>query len=184
MHPVDHCFFSNMAPCGFPDRAFTVREIPSVLRIVNFPWNKVYRTGFLRQAGILFPDLRLHEDIRPHWQSCLRAERFGILNWAPPLIHHFEFPGANRATSYVGEDRLAAFETLTDVLDEIRSLPQASVLVAELLGLADDLLGWMCRAAPEDMAARFREAARALHDQARHSPGEVPKASDMGQIIS
>ena len=181
MHTVDNLFFSNIPLCSYPDRSFTLAEIPSVLRTVNFPWNKVYRTDFLRRARISFPDHRMHEDILPHWASFLAARRFGILHWAPPLIHHFEAPRAGRATNYTGEQRLAAFETLLDVHARIRAHPLSDMLLPEVISFSENLVEWMIRAAPPEGRERYRVAADVYFD--RIGRGRVKRpASVMGQL--
>jgi len=182
MHIDDNRFFSNMLASGFGGQTFRVTDIPSVLRIINFPWNKIYRTGFLRSTGIVFPDLRMHEDIRVHWQSCLRAKHFGILNWAPPLIHHIEEPDGQRATNYKGPDRRVAFETLEDVFKEFKTHPLADLMVPEMLEFADDLLSWMIAQAPE-MEPGLTEAAERLYASLGQRPGQI-MATDMGEILS
>ena len=127
---------------------------------MNFPWNKLYRTAFLRTENIRFPDLRVHEDIRPHWQSCLRAERFAVLNWAPPLVHHFELGAENRATDYMGPDRKMAFDTMAEVYDGFAHMPHKDLWRAELVAFAQDLLRWMCQRAPQHQALYEAAATR------------------------
>ena len=162
MHETDNRFFSTLPASTFPATTFRLSELPAAPRTVNFPWNKVYRRDFLDRAGIVFPDMRMHEDIRPCWQSFLRAERFGVLDWAPPLVHHFVAPGGARATNYTGPERLAAFDTLREVLAEVAAHPLAALLAPELRAFAADLAGWMCAAAAPDRARRYRTAADAL----------------------
>ena len=183
MHPVDNRFFSNINLCSYPNRTFALEEIPSVLRTVNFPWNKVYRTEFIRRAGIRFPDYRMHEDILPHWASFLAAKRFGILHWAPPLIHHFEAPRAKRATNYVGEHRLAAFETLLDVHARNQAHPLAAILHPELISFSEALVDWMTRAAPAEWGQRYTAAAAEFFDRLARD-GVTRPATQMGQILA
>ena len=183
MHPVDNRFFSNINLCSFPNRTFVLDEIPSVLRTVNFPWNKVYRTEFIRRADIRFPDYRMHEDILPHWASFLAAGRFGILHWAPPLIHHFEAVHGKRATNYVGEHRLAAFETLLDVHARNQAHGLAEMLHPELIAFSQALVDWMIRTAPADWGQRYSTAAVAFFEQLGRD-GVTRQATQMGQILA
>lgn len=183
MHRVDNRFFSNISQCSFPSRTFTLDEIPSVLRTVNFPWNKVYRTEFVRRAGIRFPDYRMHEDILPHWTSFLTAGRFGILHWAPPLIHHFEAPRSTRATNYVGDLRLAAFETLLEVHARNQAHPLAEMLHPELIAFSESLVDWMIRTAPVDWGRRYGSAAEVFFEQLGRD-GVTRQATQMGQILA
>ncbi len=50
MHKLDSAFFSGIPDSGFPNGTFKIDDLPSVLRIINFPWNKVYKREFLLSA--------------------------------------------------------------------------------------------------------------------------------------
>jgi len=158
----DGQFFAEFAPCGFPGQSFALSQAPGAIKTINFPWNKIYRTDFLRGANIRFPALKVHEDIRPNWQGFLRAKRFGILNWAPPLVYHFEAHEGARATHYIGPERTAAFETLAEVYQELRAHPLAKDLTPELEAFTADLLRWMTERAP-DLSDMLTASAKTLY---------------------
>ena len=143
MHQVDNAAFTRVEQANFPVGTHTLAEFPQVLNTVNFPWNKVYRRDFLKSAKIHFPDLRMHEDIPPHWDSFLRCERFGLLSWAPPLLTHFEFDEGHRATNYIGEQRLGIFPELQALFREIRTHPQADLVVLEFKSFCQGMFTWM-----------------------------------------
>ncbi len=73
----------------------------------NYPWNKIYRTSFLRDNGIGCSDILVHEDVELHWRGFLEArtilasDRIGII--------HFVQPGGGRLTNHTGAERLAVF---------------------------------------------------------------------------
>jgi len=143
MHPIDRAFFSHAVDGSFPLKQIRLKDRPKAPATINFPWNKLYRTAFLREAGITFPDLRMHEDITPHWQSFLRCRTFGVLFWAPPLITHYEIPDSGRATQYVGEKRMAAFAELAQVETELLTHPDAELLTPVFREFCSSLFGWM-----------------------------------------
>lgn len=143
MHGVDRAFFSRDPTADFPVQQFRLKDRPDVLATVNFPWNKLYRRTFLQEAGIVFPDLRMHEDITPHWQSFLRCRGFGLLYWAPPLLTHYEIPQADRATQYVGERRMGVFSELARVELELLAHPDADRLQPVFAEFCAQLFGWM-----------------------------------------
>ena len=143
MHTGDNQFFSSMPMSSFPAQLFTLGNIPAAARTIAFPWNKVYRRDFLDSIRLRFPEQRMHEDIAPHWQSFLRARRFGVLNWAPPLIHHYEHQFGCRATNYVGPERLAVFATLAELANEVRIHEDSNCLMAELGRFCEDIFHWM-----------------------------------------
>ncbi|TDK50910.1 glycosyltransferase family 2 protein [Antarcticimicrobium luteum] len=181
MHQVDRVFFSRDPHSPFPAQTFRLKERPGALATVNFPWNKLYRRAFLQRAAITFPDLRMHEDIAPHWQSFLRSESFGILYWAPPLLTHYEIPHADRATQYVGEKRMDVFAELSRIEDELLAHPDAGVLQPVFADFCDNLFGWLTGplcAAGDDAArlwqAQYREAVEAFWEAAQTPrPGET-----------
>ncbi|MDC0660437.1 glycosyltransferase family A protein [Leisingera sp. SS27] len=143
MHPVDRRFFSRSPEASFPLQRFRLQDRPEAMATVNFPWNKLYSRGFLQQAAVSFPDLRMHEDITPHWQSFLRCRQFGVLDWAPPLITHWEIPEGGRATQYVGEKRMAVFGELANVEEELLAHGQADLLLPVFGAFCEDLFTWM-----------------------------------------
>ncbi|KIC22127.1 glycosyltransferase family A protein, partial [Leisingera sp. ANG-Vp] len=143
MHPVDRRFFSRAPEACFPVQRFRLQDRPEAMATVNFPWNKLYDRAFLLEARISFPDLRMHEDITPHWQSFLRCRMFGVLDWAPPLITHWEVPEGGRATQYVGEKRMDVFAELANVEAELLTHAGAGRLLPVFADFCDDLFTWM-----------------------------------------
>ncbi len=143
MHQVDAAFFTRVEHAPFPMGTVTLEEMPSALNTVNFPWNKIYRREFLQRADIRFPDLRMHEDIPPHWHSFLRAERFCVLGWTPPLITHYEIEQGSRATNYIGARRLGVFPLLRDLHQELNQHSSAEILLPEFEAFCDDMFTWM-----------------------------------------
>ncbi len=141
-----------------------LRDAPDMLRTVAFPWNKLYRTRFVREAGIRFPDLRLQEDVEPHWRSFLMAERFRVLDAGPPLLHHFQIAGAGRATNEVSPRRLLAFEAIDRCFDALAPLREDKDLFAQFAIFSMDLCRWAVSLFEGDpLSARAQGAAgRAL----------------------
>lgn len=177
MHQVDRAFFSRGPYGAFPNQQFRLKDRPGALATVNFPWNKLYRRDFLRQAGIRFPDLRMHEDITPHWQSFLRCEAFGVLYWAPPLVTHYEIPQGARATQYVGEKRMGIFEELARVEAELLTHPDAEILKPVFVEFCGHLFHWMtgplCSANDADSRlwqGRYKAAVAAFWEAAQTTP--------------
>ena len=83
----------------------------------NYPWNKIYRTTFLRDHAIGCSDILLHEDVELHWrsffhaQTILASDRIGV-------IHFVEGTGS-RLTNRTGPERLEIFTPLTRIAGEI-----------------------------------------------------------------
>lgn len=187
MHRPDRSFFSGW-PADYPIALFSPAERVSALSTVNFPWNKCYRRTFLLEAGIRFPDIRMHEDITPHWQSFLRCEKFGVMYWAPPLLTHFELRAGGRATDYIGEKRLGVFEELSSLRAELAAHPQASELEKVFETFCADLFTWMTSdlcsgsdAESRHWAGRYRDAIASFRGAAgsiRYSPPPPGASND------
>ncbi|MFY0312385.1 glycosyltransferase family A protein [Leisingera sp. D0M16] len=166
MHGVDRTFFSRGPEASFPVQRFRPQDRSGAMGTVNFPWNKLYRRGFLQDAGIRFPDLRMHEDITPHWQSFLRCRMFGVLYWAPPLITHWEVPEGGRATQYVGEKRMGVFEELAKLETELLAHRQGGRLQPVFAAFCNDLFNWMSRSLCEGGDAGVRKWGRTYAEAA------------------
>jgi glycosyltransferase involved in cell wall biosynthesis len=155
MHLVDRQFFSSWGQGRFPVSQVILDERPNAVGTVNFPWNKLYRREFLIEQGIFFPEhLRMHEDIFPHWDSFLSCKGFGVLDWAPPLITHYEVASDSRATQYVGDKRIGVFETLRDVEARLLLHPSVKKLSPIFMKFCEDLFRWLlqgvsCSADPD-----------------------------------
>ncbi len=161
MRKTDAALFAELPGPGFPTQLFTLAEAPQMLRMTNYPWNKLYRREFLHAAGITFPDFRLHEDILPHWHSFMRARRFAVLGWAPPLIHHFEDENGNRATNHVGPDRLDLFPILEQLHHDIGAHPARDILLPQFNAFHDAVFDWLVNVVarkPDAMGRNWREA--------------------------
>ena len=147
--------FSNADHWGQPDwdEAFwqaahlaigTLNEAPRAARpllaqTANYPWNKVYRTAFLRDHGIRFAATPVHEDISPHWLCFLQAGR--ILTSDRACVWHMVAAAEGRQTNRRGAERLAVFDALAPVVMATDAPAMRVALVTFVLGLADWIRG-------------------------------------------
>lgn len=87
---------------------------PTLAQTANYPWNKIYRTAFLRDHGIGCADTQVHQDIPLHWLGYLAARRIltsdRICAW-----HHVSAAGG-RLTNRSGPERLEVFDALAPVM--------------------------------------------------------------------
>ncbi len=168
MHHTDRAIFTRR-PGSFPSPIYRLKDRPGVAATVNFPWNKLYRRQFLLDAEICYPDLRMHEDIAPHWQSFLRCDRFAVLYWAPPLLTHYEVADGRRATNYIGENRMPVFDELRRLQQEIAAHPEVDTISPVFGHFRFHLFHWLtdvlCADGTPDAAlwrGRYGEAITAL----------------------
>ncbi len=88
----------------------------------NYPWNKIYRTDFLRDHAIACSDILLHEDVELHWRSFIHArhilasDRIGVI--------HFVQDGGRRLTNRTGPERLEVFTPLARIARELEAQTQ------------------------------------------------------------
>jgi glycosyltransferase involved in cell wall biosynthesis len=98
---------------GLAQRALSLVSEEAAQQLVqtaNYPWNKIYRTEFLREHNILCSETKVHNDIELHWRSFFHAK--AILSSDSIGVTHFVNQTAQRLTNYVGQSRLDVFVPL------------------------------------------------------------------------
>ena len=84
----------------------------ALVQTANYPWNKIYRTAFMRAADLRCSQTRLHNDILLHWQSFACADT--ILASDRIAAHHEIRPGGARLTNEASTRRLQVFTPLRE----------------------------------------------------------------------
>jgi glycosyltransferase involved in cell wall biosynthesis len=115
------------------------KQKSDVLQLVNFPWNKIYRTSFLRTNDIKFQDLPVHNDIYFHWNSIMKANE--IVVHGAKLVNHYVLENRQQMTNTNGEVRLYVFQALEKVLATIRLEQEIDALPA-FFCFTQNLLKW------------------------------------------
>ena len=108
---------------------------PDLAQIAAYPWNKVYRTAFLRDHDIRCADTPVHQDITLHWLTFLHART--LLTSDRACVWHMIADGAGRLTNRRGPERLRVFETLVPVLAADPPPDMMVALVRFVLHLSD-----------------------------------------------
>jgi glycosyltransferase involved in cell wall biosynthesis len=88
-------------------------KVPELIQLTAYPWNKVYRTDFLREAGVRCTEIMVHNDIELHWMSFLRASRILVSDRVAAV--HVVHCGGARLTNRNGAERLEMFRALDPV---------------------------------------------------------------------
>ena len=91
----------------------------ALCRIAAYPWNKIYRTAFLRDQGIRCTEIPVHNDVELHWMSFLKARV--IAASARVGCEHFVHEEGARLTNRTGAERLRVFEALSNLFDALES---------------------------------------------------------------
>lgn len=140
--PYDDAFWRQAGMGGRALRDLPEAARPILARTANYPWNKIFRTDFLRVQRIACAEMLVHEDIEPHWAAFLRAERI-LASDRIAAVHHVAH-GANRLTDRRGKERLEVFSTLAQLFSEVEAVaPERHAFVPAFLWFTADLLDWI-----------------------------------------
>jgi len=136
----------------------TPKAAAELARTANYPWNKIYRTEFLRAHAIGCSDILVHEDVELHWRSFLNARR--ILASDRVGVIHFVSPQGARLTNRTGAERLDLFGPLGRLAMEIR-LKSPATYALPFFDFAIGLFDWI---AGNLDSAHHDAFATAVHD--------------------
>ena len=145
-----------------------VPEIPTVLspkqaaricRISAYPWNKIYRTSFLRENEIRCTEIMVHNDLELHWTGFLHARH--ILASSRLCCEHFVHKSGRRLTNRSGIERLEVFRALEAVQSAVAS--DASIAATYADAAAEfylNLFRWIDGTLAPDLRAPFHTKAQ------------------------
>ena len=125
----------------------------------NYPWNKIYRTGFLRDHGLRCSEIPVHNDIALHWRSFVHGR--DILASDRVAVTHFVHSGGARLTNRRGVERLKVFGALEQVASEIKAgeIGARGDLMLALLRFSSGLVEWIRANIPASIAPKLDRAA-------------------------
>ncbi|MAW08319.1 MAG: glycosyl transferase [Halobacteriovoraceae bacterium] len=109
--------------------------------VAAYPWNKIYRTAFLRNNGIRCTEIPVHNDIELHWRSFLSAKR--ILASSFLCAEHFVVDNGERLTNRSCHTRLRVFEALTPLHSLLRNHVQPTLFLVPFMGFYTRLFYWI-----------------------------------------
>ena len=124
---------------------------PILAQTANYPWNKIYRTAFLRDHGIGCAATSVHQDVPLHWLGYLAARR--VLTSDRICAWHGVSTAGARLTNRSGPERLEVFAALTPVAEAARGASPAwhAALARFSLGLFE----WGSARIEPDLAPRM-----------------------------
>lgn len=126
--------------------------------IAAYPWNKIYRTDFLRDENIRCTEISIHNDIEIHWMSFLRART--VLYSDRICCEHFVAPGKSRLTNKTGRERLEVVRALSNVQREFGSNPTTLPFLEAFVGFYMGLFGWINQQIDPSLRDDFHRAIR------------------------
>jgi len=121
----------------------TEKQAAILCGLAAYPWNKIYRTAFLRQHSIRCTELPVHNDIELHWSSFISAEV--ILCCSILGARHYVAEDGLRLTNNRSEDRLRVFEAFSAICARISHADSNKKInfVEPLMVFARNLISWI-----------------------------------------
>jgi len=148
------------AGAGAVPSPITTATATRLCRIAAYPWNKIYRTGFLRDNAIRCTEITVHNDIELHWMSFLKARR--ILVSSLLGCEHFVVDRGQRLTNRRGDERFAVFRALEAVQAELLVNPQMTDFAEPFAEFHTRLFGWISDTLTPDLRGDFAGLVRSF----------------------
>lgn len=125
---------------GQNSRIVMLDDNEALLRLTNYPWNKLYRTQFIHRIGLRFSDTIVQNDVYAHWQSLLGASRILVTD----LVQCTQTTTAagSRISNTWDSRRLQAFIALRETYALVQRNPLPRVETA-FWAFYHDLIHWM-----------------------------------------
>ena len=144
------------------EASLTRARAASLAKVANYPWNKIYRTDFLRSNGLRCSETPVHNDILLHWGGFLRAR--SILASRAIGARHVVRARTGHLTRSVGPERLCLHDALSDVLPVLRGAEDRALFTAHFVEFAHSVIRWNLSMLRGEVRRAFADAARAwLH---------------------
>ncbi len=155
MPPIDKNIWDSVL-AGRESAIIDLDSAAQFLVTINYPWNKILRTSFIRRTDWRFSTARINEDILPHWAAYMKAGRFLAVNRS--LSIHRLVPGREQHTNTFDERRLEMFSALKDAerLFEDNPLFKAKYYPIFIVFKAG-LLEWAHKQLRQDLHGLYRE---------------------------
>ncbi|MDE4175253.1 glycosyltransferase [Phaeobacter sp. PT47_59] len=124
-----------------------------IAQIAAYPWNKIYRTAFLRDEAIRCTEIPVHNDIELHWSGFLKARR--ILASGALCCEHFVAEQGSRLTNRRSADRLEVFQALAPLHRVLRDSRREPEFLLAMTGFYTRLFDWILGTLEEQYHAEF-----------------------------
>lgn len=96
----------------------TLDQVPELLNLTNYPWDRVFRTATYQECGLRFGSTMVNNDILGHWYSLLFADSILMLNAV--VCTHIVLPGGSNLTNRSSRDRLSLFDAFIETHEMLR----------------------------------------------------------------
>lgn len=151
------------------ERLLTAKQRADLSPITAYPWNKIYRTEFLKSQGLSCSETPVHNDIRLHWLSFIKAQNVLAVRQigATHVIGHQR---GHHLTNRRGTERLCLDGILEALTAEVRATPNSTLFIREFLYFVDNVCQWNFHQASPALQPQF--ATLACSAYLRFTPDE------------
>ncbi len=160
--PTEEAIWTDALGCA--PHAMLDRDAQLKLAMISaYPWNKIYRTDFLRRHDIACSESPVHNDIRLHWLGFAHARRVQAVRTAGAthVVGHRD----HHLTTRNGEERLCLFPILSELLPALRAARAEPRLMQNFLRFADNICRWNLNLIDPSLIPRFRDLTKATYLQ-------------------
>lgn len=136
-------------------RKTDARTAPSILRILNYPWNKIYHTDFFKEKNIRYSTTFVHNDNLAHWLTFVQASSF--LLYDKYLIAHKQDFRRIQVSTIMDRRRFQVFEAFDDVDAFFAANPEHADLYPHFCWYKRDLYRGISVHLPEAIIPEYAE---------------------------
>lgn len=119
---------------------FTVNDHPNLLEAISYPWNKVYKSEFIKDSGLLFSETIVNNDI--YFNICSLCLGRKIVKIGDELYTHVINKVDGQLTQIFDERRLNLIGVLDQTERKIRSLDINIEAINCFLSFKFNVLDW------------------------------------------
>lgn len=153
MQPRDQAIFGDLFK--FEDiRVINPNKNLHILTLTNYPWNKIFETNFAKR-NIKFPDLKLHEDIIPHWNTILSCDNILFVN--SPIANYFCSPFGLNASNVRSFARIQLVQALRDLKNNVIDRAEDVDLYHVYIDFSVDALLWAAGMVDPDLRPTLKK---------------------------
>lgn len=132
---------------------------PAIVRMTNYPWNKLIRTDFARSIGLRYSEIPVNNDIAAHWALYTHARTVALCDL--DLISHFVIRGNEQVTNVFDARRMAMFTAITEAEEHVvRSSTTIIAFYYHLMQFKLSIIKWAFRRMPTALRRDYLEQVR------------------------
>lgn len=138
MWPDDKKIFSQYLDAG--SAVFSIVHYPLLLCFTNYPWNKILRTGFLHDMHFRFSQLRLHEDILPHWSILISAQKIKLFDQV--ICEYYLNDSGKNVTNDKSILRIQCIDAIAELYDYLGEDSRRALYLPVFRDFSKGLISW------------------------------------------